>query len=166
MMTKKIPTRHGKIYLSINNREEIMELPVVPPEIEVQSPWGIETYNTNTQGDITLIGKRGLETLLISSFFPVHDYPFVQFRGRPGESIRMLQLKGWEYVNKLNQWRDRRIPIRFILTAIKESNSFDIINNAYVIEGFNYGPKDGSGDIYYTMLLKEFKFIKLPKRRV
>lgn len=137
------------IFLSINNREQVIKLPVVPPSFEIQSPNNNETYNTVSQGDIKLIGLRGLESISISSFFPVKDYPFLRDR----------TYKGWEYVNIIKKWIDRRLPIRLVITDTP-------INMPCSIESFQYGVKDGSGDIYYTLALAEFKFINLEQRRV
>lgn len=132
------------IFLSINNREQVIQLPVIPSEFRIQSPQTNEVYNTIPQGDIKLIGLRGLKSLSLSSFFPTKDYPFLRDRS----------YKGWEYVEIIESWIDRRIPIRVIITNTP-------INLAMSIENFNYGPQDGSGDVYYDLELELFPFIKL-----
>lgn len=137
------------IFLSINNREQVIKLPVVPPSFEIQSPNNNETYNTISQGDIKLIGLSGLKSISFSSFFPVKDYPF----------LRDKTYKGWEYIQKFEQWKEKRIPIRLVITETP-------INMACTIENFQYGIKDGPGDVYYTLALSEFKFVKLEQRSV
>ncbi|MDN4093578.1 hypothetical protein QYF48_12205 [Brevibacillus agri] len=136
------------IYLSINNREQVLKLPVLPSELSIPSPVNNETYNTIGQGDIKLIGQRGLKTITIESFFPSKDYPFLRDR----------TYRGWEYVDIIESWIDRRIPIRLIITDTP-------INIPCVIESFEYG-LDRSGDIFYTLSLSEFRFIQLEQRRV
>jgi len=54
----------------------------------------------------------------------------------------------------IEAWKVRRVPIRLIITDTP-------INMACSIETFEYGPQDGSGDIYYTLELSEFKFVNL-----
>jgi hypothetical protein len=137
------------IYLSINNREEVIKLPVVPRSFKINSPQNNETYTTISQGDIKLIGLRGLKSLTIDSFFPVKDYVFLKDKS----------YKGWEYINIIEKWIDRRIPIRLIITDTP-------INLACTIESFDYSVEDGSGDVYYTLVLSEFKFIDLTKKKV
>lgn len=134
------------IFLSINNREQVIQLPVVPSEFMITSPQKNEGYNTISQGDIKLIGMRGLKSLTLSSFFPSKDYPFLRDR----------TYKGWQYVKMIESWIDRRVPIRLIITNTD-------INMPVTIESFEYGPQDGSGDIYYSLQLEYFPFVVVKK---
>lgn len=138
------------IFLSINNREQVIQLPIVPAEFKVVSPNKHEVYTTINQGDMKLIGQRGLKSLVIASFFPSKVYPF----------NRDNTYKGWEYVEILESWIDRKLPIRLIVTNTP-------INMLVTIdEGFEYGPQDGSGDVYYSLPLSQFREITLQTRRV
>lgn len=137
------------IFLSINNREQVIQLPVVPSEFKISSPMNNETFTTINQGDLKMIGQRGLKSLTIESFFPAKDYPF----------LRSREYFGWQYVDIIEAWIDRRVPIRLIATNTP-------INMAMTIENFEYGPQDGSGDIYYSLQLSEFKFIQFETRLV
>lgn len=137
------------IFLSINNREQVIQLPIVPSEFKIPSPMNNETYTTVNQGDIKLIGQRGLRSITIESFFPKSHYSF----------SRNKAYSGWEYVEIIESWIDRRVPIRLIITDTP-------INLAMTIENFEYGPQDGTGDIYYTLELEEFKFIRLASKKV
>lgn len=135
------------VFLSINNREQVIQLPIVPSEFKVPSPINNETFTTINQGDIKMIGLRGLKSISIDAFFPKRDYPF----------LRSRQYWGWEYVEIIETWIDRRVPIRLIVTNTP-------INIAMSIDSFEYGPQDGSGDIYYSLALSEFPFINLKKK--
>ena len=64
------------IYLSINNRAQVIKLPVIPAEFRIQSAMNNENYTTISQGDIKLIGLKGLKGLVIESFFPAKEYVF------------------------------------------------------------------------------------------
>lgn len=137
------------IFLSINNREQVIKLPVTPAEFQIQSGMNNETYETISQGEIKLIGMPKIKAITLQSFFPAKDYTFLKDRS----------YTGWEYVELIEGWMARRIPVRLVITGTN-------INMACTIESFEYGPKDGSGDIYYSISLSEFKFIKLSQRGV
>jgi hypothetical protein len=132
------------IYLSINNREQVIKLPVLPRSISIETPNNNYVFESVTLGSIKTIGLRGLKTLEIESFFPNNDYPFLRDR----------YYEGWEYVNTIEKWIEERVPIRVIIT---DTN----INLPMAIEKFSYTVQDSTGDIYYTLALEEYKFINL-----
>lgn len=137
------------IFLSINNREQVIQLPIMPSEFKVASPVNHETFTTINQGDMKLIGQRGLKSLGIDTFFPSKFYPF----------NRDNTYKGWEYVEIIESWIDRRLPIRLIATNTP-------INMLMSIDNFEYGLQDGSGDVYYSLQLSQFREIILQTRSV
>lgn len=137
------------IFISVNNREQVIKLPVLPQEIKINTGMKNETYDTINIGEIKLIGLPKLKSISLSSFFPAQYYPFLKDR----------KYKAYEYVNMIDEWKSRRVPIRFIVTDTP-------INMACTIETFDYGEQDGSRDVYYTLALEEFKFIQLEQRRV
>lgn len=137
------------IFISINNREQVIQLPIVPTEFKIPSPMNNETFTTINQGDIKIIGQRGLKAITLDSFFPKNHYSFSRDRA----------YSGWEYVEIIESWIDRRVPIRLIVTDTP-------VNMAMTIENFEYGVQDGTGDIYYSLSLEEFKFIRLASKKV
>lgn len=139
-----------QVFLSINNNEEVLKLPVPPKEYSVPSPWQNEQIN-GLQQTINRIGLRGLRSIEIESFFPLagHNYPFVQNR----------TMWGWDYVNLLERWRDRRVPIRLV---IAEPSGKKNINMPVTIDDFEYGQQQ-DGDIRYRLRLTEFVFVNLRK---
>lgn len=138
------------IFLSINNREQVIKLPVLPAEFKIQSSMKNETYDVISQGEIKLIGMPALKSIALESFFPNKKYSF----------SRNNEYRGWQYVEAIEKWKSRRVPIRLIISEA----SRDIINMPCTIESFEYGVQDGTGDIYYTLTLSEFKFINLDQR--
>lgn len=130
------------IYLSINNNEEVLQIPVTPPEIEIKSSQGTQTFETSGYGFIRIIGSRELTSISWKSIFPVRDYPF----------RKDYSLNGREYADKLNNWRDRRLPIRLVITS---SGFADIsVNIACVISELNTTVGSG-GDTEYSIQLDE-----------
>ncbi|MEK5070793.1 hypothetical protein [Sporosarcina sp. FSL K6-1508] len=135
------------IFLSVNNREEIIQLPIVPSEFKINSPVKNETFTTINQGDIKLMGERGLKDLTIETFFPNKEYSFA----------RSNQYTRWQYVEMIESWIERKLRVRLVVTGSP-------VNMITAIDNFEYGPQDGSGDIYYSLSLSEFKDIKLQKK--
>ncbi|WP_206155532.1 LysM peptidoglycan-binding domain-containing protein [Caldanaerobacter subterraneus] len=134
-----------EFWLTFNNGQEKLRLPVPPSEFEI-SQGNINTVvNINDIGEINLIGKGKLATITISSFFPAQEYDFCDYTGFP---------KPYECVAMIEKWRNSGRPIRFIITET-------LINLACAIENFSYGEKDGSGDVYFTLELKEYRFVNV-----
>lgn len=135
-----------EFWLSYNNNAERLQLPVNPGEFTVSKANQNQTININNVGEINLIGKPGLTTISLASFFPAHNYTFCQYQGFPSP---------YDCVKLIDSWKLSGKPIRLIVT---DTNT-DIINMAMAIETFEYGQKAGSEDIYYTLSLKEYRFL-------
>ena len=121
------------IFLSVNNREQILQLPIVPSEFTITKPRKNDTFETATQGDLKLLGMEGLKGITINSFFPVRDYPFLRSRA----------YKGFEYTYIIDTWLNSKLPIRLIVTETP-------INMAVTVDNFEYTIKQ-DGDLYYTL---------------
>ncbi|WP_456273633.1 hypothetical protein [Bacillus sp. AK031] len=130
------------VFLSINNREQVIRLPIVPEEFEISFPHNNETFTRLNQKALRLIGLEGLKTLTLQSFFPNRYYSFA----------RDHSYMGFEYIDIIESWKARRVPIRIIVTDTP-------INLAVTIEELTYTPRDGSGDVYYTLSLSQFNFV-------
>lgn len=140
------------IIFSANNGEEVRIIPVLPEKLPTME----QSYNNTTfesiNGDINLIGTKGLRTVELSSFFPVFkNYCFM----RPGS-----EQDGWMYVAFFNKWADRKVPIRMVWI---DDKGREISNMAYTIESFSV-TINKIKDIEYTLSLKEYRFIKDAKR--
>ncbi len=132
-----------QVHLSINNNEEVIQLPVPPEEYSVTSPWNNGQVD-GLQRSINRIGTRSLCSLDIKSFFPSanHNYPFLQ----------NTQMWGMEYVETIERWRSLRIPVRIVIV---DTTGEKVVNMAVTIDDFQYGMKT-DGDIFYTLKFTEF----------
>lgn len=126
------------IYLSVNNRADVMKLPVLPPSFTIMKPQGLQKFETVSQGELQLIGTPKLKSISIATFFPVRDYPY----------LRDTSMKGWDYVYKIDTWIAQKLPIRLIITDTP-------INMAVAVKDFQYAIKT-DGDLWYTLDLEEF----------
>lgn len=131
-------------YLSFNNKEDELRLPVTPSSFELSFSNENTTVNIQNIGEINLIGKTGLASISIKSFFPVTEYHFCKYTGFPTPI---------ECVSLIQKWQTSGRPIRLIITETD-------INYAMAINTFSYGIDDGTKDINFSLELSEYKFLK------
>lgn len=129
------------IYFSVNNREQILKLPVPPPEFTVTKPRTNGVFETVNSGQLNLIGNEQLKTISWSSFFPIRDYPFLRDRSDTA----------YGYLYTLDSWYKQKLPMRLIITGTS-------INMACTIEDFQYTIKT-DGDMWYSITLSEVPLI-------
>lgn len=135
------------VYLSFNNGEEQLRLPVTPSKFTLTERHNNTVLNITNLGEINMIGKKGLASVSLSSFFPAKEYYFCTYTGFP---------KPYECIKMLKKWKDSGRPIRLIITNTP-------INYAMTIESLSYGEQDGTRDVYFTIELREYIFVKQTK---
>ena len=124
---------------------EYIQLPVPPAEFSIVKENNNEVVNIQTLGEISLIGKSKLASISLSSFFPAQEYSFIQARNL---------LKPYDYVRVIENFRTSGKPIRLLITDTD-------INDFFTIESLEYGERDGSGDVYFTISFKQNKVITI-----
>ncbi|MFV0517818.1 MAG: phage baseplate protein [Aminipila sp.] len=132
------------IFLSINNNEKVIQFPVLPSEFTLQSSEAHSSYQTISQGEITLIGNKSPKTISFSGVFPEKKLTY----------SKNTTMYGWDFVKQIEEMRDRKLPFRLIITETP-------INMPVTIESFEYGLRSGTKDIQYSLEFKEFKFMKV-----
>jgi len=129
-----------KIYLqSAGNK---IQFPIPPSSFKVSVKQNNMTVNINSLGELNMIGKTGLKLLDLNSFFPNQEY----------SSCQCTPDSPYNYVNTIDGWRTSGQPARITITDTP-------INYAVTIDGFDWEEKDGSGDVYFMLNLKEYKFV-------
>ncbi|WP_227835498.1 LysM peptidoglycan-binding domain-containing protein [Clostridioides sp. ES-S-0010-02] len=131
----------------IRQANDTFRFPVFPSSFEINSKAIVNTSNILKTGEIAVFGGVGLRTTEISSFFPKNDYTFCDYTGFPSP---------YDCVNKIEKWMNEGFILRFTVT---ETN----INMEVIIDSFKYEEKDCTGDVYFTLNLKEYKRIQIPK---
>ena len=119
-------------------------LPITPESFTIDHGNHIETVNLHTVGDYHLPSGRTLFTCKISGMLPRQQYPFV-FAGS--------SLNPYEYIYFFELTSDKKQVCRF---AISDTPT---IADVY-IENFQYGEKDGTNDVYYTITLRRHMPVK------
>jgi nucleoid-associated protein YgaU len=122
---------------------EFFWLPVPPAEFSIQKGRNNTTVVVEELGEINLIGSSKLAAITISSIFPKNYYNFCQYRNlrQPYYCVRLIE-----------KWIARKSPIGLLIT---DTN----INMDCTVESFTYGEKDGTGDVYFTLQLKQYRAI-------
>ena len=126
-------------------KDKAIRLPVVPSEFERVINANYETNNIIGLGDIATFAGNGLAQLSLSSFFPNHEYSF--------NAYSELQ-KPYKLVGYFNEWKNKGTVVRVIFTGTD-------INQEMYITNYSYGEKDGTGDVYYSMDLLEYRPIPI-----
>lgn len=137
-----------EFWLSWQNNTERFQLPVPPSNYSIDNKNINSVININEIGEVNMIGKSGLREISIDSFFPNREYYF----------CKTTPLAPYDYINMILKWKQSQKPIRLIITDTP-------INIAAAIESFEYGEKDGTGDVYYSLGLKEYRFVNVSTKR-
>lgn len=119
-----------------------IQLPVPPESFEVSVQQKNSTVSVNNLGDLNMLGKTGLFTISLSSFFPNQQYSFCQ----------CTPDSPYNYIKTIEGWRTSGKPARITISDTP-------INYSVTIENFKWGERDGTGDVYFTLDLKEYKFV-------
>ncbi|UQZ33669.1 hypothetical protein C2I18_09020 [Paenibacillus sp. PK3_47] len=168
-------------FLSYNNYEEVIRLPVNPETLEIKEAGDSKSYSIIDLGVINAIAYPKLTELTIESLFPAQHYPFVVY---PKDKASRL-LKPYEYVELIKKWMVSRRPVRFVFSGLKPAESSITegtdspaerlqkagaiaaqtftgdfgINMPVSIESFSWKLSAGtSGDIEYSLALKKYVF--------
>lgn len=133
-------------YLSVNNSEEVVHIPVTPPSFSVTNSQSTETFESAGYGWIKIIGNTELRGVSWDGTFPVHDYPF----------RRDASMDGQEYYEKLKSWQKRKLPVRLVITSTGFANIS--INMAVAIEKLDFDVGT-TGDLDYSIELGEVELL-------
>lgn len=136
-----------EIYLNTN--DQVFRLPVLPSEYSRETKVNLDTQAVKGLGDVALYTSNGLTAVAIECFFPNQEYSFVEYKPVPTPL---------DCVGYLNNCKNKGIPVRVIITGV--------FNQLMLVESFSYGEKDGTGDIYYTLSLVEYREITIPKIKI
>lgn len=136
------------IFLSVNNREEVLQIPVIPPSFTITKPQTTEKFETVSGEEILLIGTPKLKSIAIESFFPVREYPYIHHTYNP-------DMWGWDYVYMIDTWIERKLPIRLIITYDHEDTP---INMAVAVTNFEYSMKT-DGDLWYKLEFEQMNLL-------
>lgn len=131
----------------LNNGNDKIRFPILPSSFKITASNQNTSENVHRKGEVNLLGERNLKTVEVSSFFPAHEYPFAQYQG--------YSTNPYSYVQKIEKWKDNKVTPVFIITGV-----FD---KTVSIESFEYGEEDSTGDVMFTLSLKEYSTVSYSK---
>lgn len=131
-----------EVWLKYSNTDKI-RLPVVPEELELDSPFDVNKVSVTQLGAVTTAGFRQLKSISLESFFP-RDY-----------NASYCDFKNFDtpesYVSRIEKWRDARNPLQLVITGT-------YINMPVLIDEFTTSIKAGHvGDIFFNLSLTQYK---------
>lgn len=118
----------------------LVTLPVTPESYTWEQGKSIETVNISALGDVYFPGKATRYAGKIECLFPASEYAWRS----PGAST-----DPYTYVNQFAAWAADETVVRFIVGGTD-------INAQVLIESIEYSEKDGSGDVYAIIRLREW----------
>ena len=129
-----------------NNGETQFTFAVIPANITVSRPNVNRTVSLAMGGQLNLWGGRGLREVRLDTFLPRESSPF--FDGRSPDTILSL----------LKSWQDSGDPIRLIISGTD-------INDAFLIEDASQSFREGDGDVWLSLRLREYKFQNVSRQQ-
>ncbi len=136
------------IFLSVNNREEVLQIPVMPSSFTITKPQTTEKFETVSGEEIMLIGTPKLKGIGIESIFPTKTCPFIHHTYNP-------DMWGWDYVYMIDTWIEKKYPIRLIITYEHEDTP---VNMPVAVTDFEYSMKT-DGDLWYTITFEQMNLL-------
>nr|DAG46132.1 MAG TPA: tail assembly protein [Caudoviricetes sp.] len=128
-------------YFVLSCGGRIVNFPVSPASFDVADSYGNSSININALGEMNMLGKRKLTTLTFASFFPAQYYGFEQSYplGDP-----------YSYVDSIKTMAQMAQPARIAISGTT-------ISMPVTIDSFQYGEHDGTGDVYFSISLREYR---------
>lgn len=123
-------------------------LPVTPTRYDIKYANGIETVQA-VVGDINIPTSYRLSTVKLDGFFTMKDYPFVN------KKTYDIAKNNMDYVELIKMFIAYKRIVRLIITG----DNVTRINLPYRVESIDYSECDGSGDITYSIILREHREI-------
>ena len=128
-------------FLLSGNRE--IRMPVTPARYSWGAGKTVHTVGTVGVGDVFLAGLPQPHSDRVDFLLPARPYPFMQ-AGTVADPM--------VYISAFSALAREKTPVRYIVG--------DRVNAEVLIEDMTYEEKDGTGDIYMTLYLKEHRALR------
>lgn len=122
---------------------EKVVMPVTPESFKASNTYKNSTLDINAIGEINMIGNRGLEVISFDGFFPAQKYEWSDTN----------DTMPYNLVRKVKRFAISKKPCKIVI-----SNT--AIAMHCTIESFNYDEHDGTSDVYYSISLKEYRYVR------
>lgn len=126
--------------IHISGHDRNIQLPILPENFEVQMSQNNTSVMIQDFGEINLKGKRNLYSISFSSIFPHERYEF----------CKCEPLEPYDYVQIFRKWCEDNETLILCISGT-------LISHFCTIEEFSFSEEDGTGDVFYTLSLKEYR---------
>lgn len=130
-----------------NTDKRKVRLPVMPPSFTINGGTVETSFNLLGNGEASLYSGNKIQEGEISCFFPKQNYSFNEYKDPADPYV---------FVKIFRTWMNSGQVVQFIITE-------GILSFPVRIVGFEYGEKDGTKDVYYTLKWKEVRQVKVRK---
>lgn len=136
------------IEVYLNASGDNLRFPVCPAEVGKNINADISGEKIIKRGTVNIFNGSEPDSISLSGFFPNASatYGFIDVKGQDP----------YGYVNKIEKWCKSGERLRYIVTGTP-------INLPVKVSHFEYKEKDGSGDVYFVVELKEDADITIPE---
>ena len=149
-LNKGAEARKIRVYLQeASDKEKRIEFPVLPASFSISDGQNNVVVNITTLGDANLPGKKALRELTLTSFFPNQNYSFLVCRRKSDP---------YSYIEWLRKRKNKGTIMRIIISGAD-------INFMCLIESLEYGEDDATGDVNFTIELKEYVSLKSSEKK-
>lgn len=121
-----------------------LTLPVTPESYQVEKGVNVEVVNIHELGDAILAGYGTLATIQIACMFPAQDYPFAR------------ESDPEQYVEQFEKWVEKKTKLRYVVSGTG-------VNLPVIVQSFSHGERDGTGDVYADIVLREYRALQAVK---
>lgn len=136
-----------EVTFSANNRQEVIILPWVPPEIAVSYTQDNTVYE-GLSFPLNLIGNVNLRELEFEGIFPNRKYSWANTNA---------PTKAQTYIDFFVKWQAKKVPIRIVMV---NNDQTEFLNMPCTIDKFEYS-NDKAGDVKYSLSIKEYRFVEV-----
>ncbi|WP_315168672.1 LysM peptidoglycan-binding domain-containing protein [Metaclostridioides mangenotii] len=132
----------------LSQDKDRFRFPVIPSKVGSSGSVDVSRTVIIKFGEISAFAGKNLETVELESFFPKHVSTYCQYTDFPPPE---------ECVKRMKRWRDEGWILRLIVT----DPDLDI-NMECIITHFESDKHNGSGDVYYSLSIEEYRRFKIP----
>lgn len=119
-------------------------LPVTPESFSVSFGRNVLKVNLHQLGDVNLWGQRRAGEVKLSAVFPASERSYAFPGGYAGNPYGAIEL--------LKNWQNQGKILRFIVSETP-------VNLAVLLSEVSFGEQDGTGDVYTSITLSEYREI-------
>ena len=145
-----------RIFFTDPQTQEVLQIPVLPPDITVKWDRQTETVSILNLGEVNFTTGKKLQEISFSSFLPLEYTPtYCRYADIPDPYEAYMTLDGWCAARNTDYIPDRPVRLMIVGTSLN-------INMLVLITSLEMKDRGGNpGDLYYSISCREWREIKV-----